>query len=276
MFLNYFNVSFIQIISIICVSITICLSDNVSSLPTTTTDSCECHLRNFDLCSSHLILLSQPVPMMPPGDVFDRMCAFLNESYQCRQDYLHRCSTPSALVMIQLMTQQNDAAFSSLCSPPEAIHWKNKYSASYYCLQSTKMLCRHCMYDYQAGLEAALVNETTQITGGCCAFNRLVACTSDIILSTCGADALAVSKKIGAIFASSVANNLCRTYPEDSQFCLDLLPPIGTLPKGDHFAHYSQIFGSNPQLSGAWGSMNANQSPPKWTDISSWSKKLKT
>lgn len=63
-------------------------------------------------------------------------------------------------------------------------------------------------------------------------FNKLTACTKDLIEPKCGKEAWELNQVFFRTSFSRMPSVVCSKYEHNGKACAALLPPAGTIPKG--------------------------------------------
>ncbi|XP_015781966.1 uncharacterized protein LOC107359892 isoform X4 [Tetranychus urticae] len=211
--------------------VTFCL---FSVFPTvsTQTHGQSCHLRELDLCAATLLVFTQNPSELTGNDVeLDKQCSFIREAEDCRRNFTRRCTTPLQRELIDYLGEGGRQVGQEFCTRGSPL--REEYKKHARCLGLSRRESAGCSRDLQRALEVVQnLPWDSRIQTGCCAYNRYDACTSSIISSRCGPQALSLSRQVLRLAASRLPEMLCQSYQASSKKCTEALPASGESPLG--------------------------------------------
>ena len=101
------------------------------------------------------------------------------------------------------------------------------------CLNQAQKGQRTCVKDLQAALEiVSSVEWDRRIPAGCCSYRRFQVCAENLVETRCGKDAVEFMNILLRMALSRLPDIICQGYGPQNSECRQLLPPLGTTPKG--------------------------------------------
>ncbi|XP_053201294.1 uncharacterized protein LOC128386301 isoform X3 [Panonychus citri] len=191
-----------------------------------------CHLRELDLCAATLLVFTQNPSEITGSEIeLDKQCGFIREAESCRRNFTQRCTTPLQRELIDYLGEGGRQVGDEFCTRGSPL--REEYKRHARCLGSTRRESAWCSKDLQRAMEVVTNSALdARISTACCAFNRYDSCTSNIISSRCGPQALALSRRVIRLAASRLPEMLCSSYPATSKKCIEVLPASGEAPLG--------------------------------------------
>lgn len=190
-----------------------------------------CHLRELDLCLASLAVFFQANTHPITNAEVTRQCKILMETETCLTNYTRRCMTEQQAELVDMVAEGGLETIRELCRPQSKL--RTSYLKNGDCINQQHKAQRVCMRDFQVSLEKAVEIEwQDRLKLACCSFNKLNACTQDVIEPKCGSEAYELHKQMFRTSVSRMPSLACAKYEHNAKVCSSLLPPAGSQPKG--------------------------------------------
>lgn len=197
----------------------------------------QCHLRELDLCAA----AGAGANKVPATEAeVDKYCQLGMEAKDCFQNYTSKCATPIQRELLQFATEGARQTGERFCKKGDEL--RDGYLKHAPCLAKAQPEGRKCLTDVQAGLEKVEeVEFRDRITAACCVYTRYNRCSSAVVESKCGQEAIRYGQIVLKLSTSNLLDVVCQGFESNTK-CDTLLPPAGSKPKGNSKSIISKLF----------------------------------
>nr|ACD11986.1 hypothetical protein [Isometrus maculatus] len=199
-----------------------------------------CHWRELELCGATGLLALQNNPIPQSEDEIDTQCTYIRETVGCANNYTNKCATPLYRELISFATSESRENMENFCTKgTEMRKTLLKHSS---CLAEVWNEQQACTNDARAAIEKVNSSPANdRLNLACCTYRRFRLCGTNLIEKKCGAEARDFVMKFISFFVSNLPDVVCQNFTPDDKICKPLLPPIGTVPKGDSKSPLNQL-----------------------------------
>ncbi|XP_054723977.1 uncharacterized protein LOC129234110 [Uloborus diversus] len=207
-----------------------------------------CHMDRLTKCGDPLAAFRKEMGQSFPTteEQVKKLCDNLKEAHDCAENFQNKCMTPLQLETLGFLAEGSFRVFEEFCQ--EGSEMRKEYLKHAKCLdEATKTDEAKAHYKYvEASLEdLAEKAPNKRLPTACCGYQWLADKTDKMGAERCGEDAIESFHKVVDMAVSSLPSVLCSGFQPDSKECKEVLPPLGTEPKGTlKNSHIAQAFAS--------------------------------
>lgn len=193
------------------------------------------------MCAATLVVFMQsPSGLAISDNELNKQCGYLKEADSCLRNYTSRCMTPLQRQIVTFLGDGSMQMLDEYCKPGTEL--RKSYLKHATCLNSVqKNHQKACIKDLQTAFETLTAPSTSTNESGllkrapiaCCTFKRFEHCINSQVEKKCGKEALHFISLVLKRALSRMPEMVCKNYKNDGTECKSLLPPPGTLPKGE-------------------------------------------